>query len=308
VYLIHGWLFQEPCASPFPDITEEHTEVRIKSQSSHATVLCFSNKFVIKWFHDPKDCEYEQKMLEHFRGIKNVLQVDAANQHWLKFDYLGSPLQAFHIDVALSVLASVKALHDKNVLHRDIKPGNIVMLPKARAASLIDFGLAVEVKADDRVYRGSFVGTSSFAPQEHLLEPMSDSLKYSQATDWESFVKTCIFLTLDNDSCTVILMQGRLCREDDESDKPIGYKDLYEIWESAIAGRSEYKDAIAAARKNDPSALESALKRFPKNVVRRHALSQSGRSASTSGVSSNQSSWYQRSQTTGTDTISSNHS
>jgi eukaryotic-like serine/threonine-protein kinase len=86
---------------------------------------------------------------------------------------------------ALSVLRDVaealRAADAKGVVHRDVKPGNVFVLPDGRA-KLGDFGLA-RVVADPAVFRttdGSVSGTPAyFAPESGLDDPDIRSDAYS---------------------------------------------------------------------------------------------------------------------------------
>jgi serine/threonine protein kinase len=62
--------------------------------------------------------------------------------------------------MARSLAATLAAVHDAGVVHRDIKPDNIVLSPDG-AVQLVDFGLATELQQGlaDRQETGSLVGT-----------------------------------------------------------------------------------------------------------------------------------------------------
>ena len=70
-------------------------------------------------------------------------------------------------DVARGLAAS----HRRGVLHRDIKPGNIV-LTDAGEAKLVDFGLAALMASEESQRTGELVGTPYFrAPETWQGEP-----------------------------------------------------------------------------------------------------------------------------------------
>ena len=58
-------------------------------------------------------------------------------------------LQAF-LAMALQLTDALARVHDRGVIHRDIKPGNIVLNPHTGVVKLIDFGLASEVVRERR--------------------------------------------------------------------------------------------------------------------------------------------------------------
>ncbi len=70
--------------------------------------------------------------------------------------------------IAKEMLAGLAAAHDRGLVHRDIKPGNIWLEAPTGRVRLLDFGLAVQLETDRRVTsEGVIVGTPSYmAPEQ----------------------------------------------------------------------------------------------------------------------------------------------
>ncbi len=68
------------------------------------------------------------------------------------------------LDIALHVAVGLAAIHDGGLLHRDLKPGNVMIDGRGRAR-ITDFGLAILV---DEASTGRQAGTPSYmAPEQH---------------------------------------------------------------------------------------------------------------------------------------------
>lgn len=75
------------------------------------------------------------------------------------------------VELVRQVTLAVAALHEHGVIHRDIKPGNILVDPTGKHAVLLDLGLAqLADELDGRVTRTrQFVGTLRYASPEQIL-------------------------------------------------------------------------------------------------------------------------------------------
>jgi serine/threonine protein kinase/predicted Zn-dependent protease len=91
-------------------------------------------------------------------------------------------------DTALTVAACVadvaralQSAHEQGVLHRDVKPGNVILTPEG-APVLVDFGLAIAAESDGRslTRTGDTPGTPAYIAPEHVSgerarhDPQSD--------------------------------------------------------------------------------------------------------------------------------------
>jgi tetratricopeptide (TPR) repeat protein len=69
------------------------------------------------------------------------------------------------IEIAKAVCQGLEFAHSKGIIHRDIKPGN-VMLSADGTAKINDFGLAIAIDISRLTMEGMMVGTVSYMPPE----------------------------------------------------------------------------------------------------------------------------------------------
>jgi serine/threonine protein kinase len=139
------------------------------------------------------DPELERTLIENFRNEAVALDrvrhphiinrlghgtaIDLQNRtfHYLVFEYLpGGDLQALCRQRPLSLEAALRYLrqvcaglahaHRQGVIHRDIKPQNLLLTADQRTVKIADFGVA-KIEADDGLI--TRVGTDVYAAPEH---------------------------------------------------------------------------------------------------------------------------------------------
>ena len=103
------------------------------------------------------------------------------------------------VEVTRQVAGAAHALHEAGVIHRDIKPGNIILTAEGSRAVLMDLGLAqLADDAQGRLTRTrQFVGTLRYASPEQVLaagtlDPRSDVYSLG-ATLWELLTLRSLF-------------------------------------------------------------------------------------------------------------------
>ena len=143
-----------------------------------------------------RDCDYADDAL-----TRPYLEMDYFDSQSLEgFIQSNGPLSEAHlIDVARRVAEGLRAAHARGVLHRDVKPGNILVRKTDNRfdVKIIDFGLAM---AADRLLgsvasatlRGSTIaGTIDYAAPEQMGRLPGVPLSF--ASDVFGFARTCYY-------------------------------------------------------------------------------------------------------------------
>ena len=71
------------------------------------------------------------------------------------------------VDIAVQIADGLGFAHERGVVHRDIKPGNIMLLERG-GAKIMDFGIARMRSADFKTSTGFVVGTPRFMSPEQI--------------------------------------------------------------------------------------------------------------------------------------------
>ena len=76
------------------------------------------------------------------------------------------------VDIAVQIADGLGFAHERGVVHRDIKPGNIMLLERG-GAKIMDFGIARMRSADHKTSTGMVLGTPRFmSPEQIAGEPV----------------------------------------------------------------------------------------------------------------------------------------
>ncbi|WP_419796372.1 protein kinase domain-containing protein [Streptomyces fuscus] len=70
--------------------------------------------------------------------------------------------------IGLGLVAALRQVHERGVLHRDIKPGNVLVEEKARRVVLTDFGIAAIQDAKALTMVGMLVGSPDYMAPERI--------------------------------------------------------------------------------------------------------------------------------------------
>jgi serine/threonine-protein kinase len=85
----------------------------------------------------------------------------------------GKLAPAAAVDLALQACAGLEHAHDAGLVHRDVKPGNL-LLREDGALKITDFGIARAVEATQLTQVGSVLGTAAYlSPEQAAGEPVT---------------------------------------------------------------------------------------------------------------------------------------
>ncbi|RBL86046.1 serine/threonine protein kinase, partial [Streptomyces cavourensis] len=115
--------------------------------------------------------------IEHQNVVTVHDQVETDNQVWivmklLEARSLADLLRAERVlavpraaDIGLQILQGLRAVHAASVVHRDVKPGNVLVHDNGRVV-LVDFGIATFEGATQVTRSGSVIGTPPYLAPE----------------------------------------------------------------------------------------------------------------------------------------------
>ncbi|MGO9481129.1 MAG: protein kinase domain-containing protein [Candidatus Kryptoniota bacterium] len=96
--------------------------------------------------------------------------VEGKSLEEMLFDRIYS--EEFLIKIAVSVLNALSYAHERGIVHRDIKPGNI-LVSEDGVVKVTDFGLAAVSDAPSLTMEGSLIGTPAYmSPEQARGEPV----------------------------------------------------------------------------------------------------------------------------------------
>jgi serine/threonine protein kinase len=131
----------------------------------------FDNPFVVKLYYAFQTVDKIYFILDFING--GELYTHMIDQ--VKFKEEKARFYASEIAVAL------KALHEKGIIYRDLKPNNILIDSEGHL-KLIDFGLSKITGEDSKSNTKSVVGTPNYIAPEVLLKKV-----HTNMIDWWSF-------------------------------------------------------------------------------------------------------------------------
>ncbi|MCY7384344.1 MAG: protein kinase [Microcoleus sp. CAN_BIN18] len=148
---------------------------------------------------DPKFAEFDRKFQDEARRLAscvhpNIVRVSdffiEDGQPYMVMDYIAgqnlgdvvgsnNPLpENLAILYITQIGAALKAVHQKGLLHRDIKPQNIILRQNTQEVVLIDFGIAREFTAGATQSHTNMVSDGYAPPEQYFAQG-----KYTPATD-----------------------------------------------------------------------------------------------------------------------------
>ncbi len=137
-----------------PDRSTEAALVRFRYEAAVARVV---------------DCPHLVRVFDYAEGPPAFLTMELAYEGSLRHALKNGPLPISRaIEIARQILLALSALHDRSIVHCDVKPGNILLDAGGRVL-LSDFGLACQTNPCKEAENESVIGTLEYLAPERAL-------------------------------------------------------------------------------------------------------------------------------------------
>ncbi|MFG1706083.1 protein kinase [Nonomuraea sp. M3C6] len=144
------------------DLAEDETS-RIRLEREVRALRRVESPYVAKVLDADLNCARPYLVMEHIEG---ATLLDRVRQ--------SGPLDVSQlVDLAQGIATALAIIHAAGVVHRDLKPGNIIM--GADGPVLIDFGIAQVLDATRLTMTGTFLGTPGYTAPEIFADEHVDS-------------------------------------------------------------------------------------------------------------------------------------
>ncbi|MEO3872940.1 serine/threonine-protein kinase [Nonomuraea sp. B12E4] len=144
------------------DLAEDETS-RIRLEREVRALRRVESPYVAKVLDADLDGARPYLVMEHIEGVTLLERVRQS----------GSLDVTQLVDLAQGIAAALAIIHAAGVVHRDLKPGNIIM--GAEGPVLIDFGIAQVLDATRLTVTGTFLGTPGYTAPEIFADEHVDS-------------------------------------------------------------------------------------------------------------------------------------
>ncbi|OKH38162.1 hypothetical protein NIES2119_11455 [[Phormidium ambiguum] IAM M-71] len=131
---------------------------------------------LLAYFEQDKRLYLVQQFIEGQNLYQELVQQGAFNEGKVR-------------EVLRDILPVLKFVHERQVIHRDITPTNIIRRKSDGKLVLIDFGIAKQITESTASQPGTKIGTEGYAPLEQLRNG-----QVFPASDIYSLGATCIYL------------------------------------------------------------------------------------------------------------------
>jgi predicted Ser/Thr protein kinase len=135
---------------------EEHLALRFEREAKSLAQLQHENIIHVYDFHRERGAMFI--VMEHVQGIDLFDLLERCRK--LPFDVAAV--------IALQVARALDYIHYRGILHRDIKPGNI-MISRQGGVKVMDFGIIQDRRFDDLTQTGTGIGTPAYMSPEQIL-------------------------------------------------------------------------------------------------------------------------------------------